>query len=157
MKELIGDLFSQRCDAICITTNGVRKQDGRAVMGAGIAKAAATRWPWLPAILGQHLFLQGNLTSVLFNPKYPAEDNFNIVVPYAIVSLPTKNNWRDSSDLNLIEASVKRLVQICSSEGWKRVCLSRPGCGHGNLDWSSQVKPLIQPLLDDRFCVVDNK
>lgn len=153
MIEITGNLFNQQCDAICITTNGVVKKNGDAVMGAGVAKAAAKRWPWLPGHLG-HLLRYGNITRCLYNPKFPAEENFNIVLSHAIVSLPTKNNWRDDSDINLIEDSLQRLVQICNNEGWKTVCLTRPGCGNGHLNWEKDVRPLCLKYLDDRFKVV---
>lgn len=48
MHEIEGNIFEQKCDAICITTNGVTKLDASgnlvAVMGAGIALAAKKSW-----------------------------------------------------------------------------------------------------------------
>ncbi len=35
-----------------------------------------------------------------------------------------------------------------------KVYLVRPGCGNGQLKWED-VKPLIAPILDDRFIVVE--
>ena len=48
MKEISGDLFSLTiinfADAICITTNGVVKKTGKAVMGAGCALSAREKF-----------------------------------------------------------------------------------------------------------------
>ena len=35
-----------------------------------------------------------------------------------------------------------------------KVYMARPGCGNGQLKWED-VKPLIAPILDDRFIVVE--
>ena len=44
MKEITGNLFDQTADAICITTNGFVKDNGRCVAGRGCAKMAKDRW-----------------------------------------------------------------------------------------------------------------
>ena len=48
MIEVFGDMFSNlvssRADAVCITTNSKLKSNGRAVMGAGVAKIARDKY-----------------------------------------------------------------------------------------------------------------
>jgi hypothetical protein len=68
-------------------------------------------------------------------------------------TLPTKNDWRDAADLALIEASIKLLVEAVDAMGYKKIALTRPGCGNGGLSWE-QVKPVLEKYLDDRFYVV---
>lgn len=62
--ELIGNLWDfHRTDLECfivIPTNGVLKANGDAVMGAGLAKQAAQRFPTLPKLLGQAIRDTGN-------------------------------------------------------------------------------------------------
>lgn len=167
MKEVVGDLFAQSCDAICITTNHQCKGNGQAVMGAGVAKSAAQLYPLLPLILGQFLSETGDAFCLMTGKNKDGADEIRwqdssgfflfTAAPYAIVSLPTKKHWRDPSDLNLIELSVKRLVQLSDERSWTKVYLTRPGCGNGGLEWEKQVRPLIEPLLDNRFYVITPK
>lgn len=167
MKEIKGDLFSQQCDAICVTTNGIVKKNGEAVMGGGVALAAAKKFPFLPNRLGYFLTNFGNRVHVLHDNGVAQdvgpslnyffsgmeEDLVIPVTPYAIVAFPTKHDWRNDSDIKLIETSCKQLVQITTERAWNRVCLTRPGCGLGGLEWS-EVKPRIAKLLDSRFQVI---
>mgnify|MGYP006048552271 CR=1 FL=1 len=55
--EAHGDLWDVHAQGswIAITTNGVIRTNGHGVMGAGLAKQAADRFPRLPLLLGIHL------------------------------------------------------------------------------------------------------
>ena len=53
------NIFDLGDDAICVTTNGMIKNDGLAVMGAGIAKEADNRYK-LARTFGQKLRETGN-------------------------------------------------------------------------------------------------
>lgn len=57
MQEIIGDLWDLHDQGFCIgvPTNGDRRRDGRAVMGAGVAFAAVQLFPNLPILLGAKL------------------------------------------------------------------------------------------------------
>ena len=54
MLERAGDLWACHANGawVTITTNGIVRQDGAAVMGRGVAYAAAQRYPWLARSLG---------------------------------------------------------------------------------------------------------
>ena len=144
MKEIKGNLFDQKVDVVCITTNGSIKQDGRAIMGCGIAKQAAELFPELPLILGEKLQTFGNYLHYL---KYYEDRG------YTVCAFPVKNSWQDTkADLKLIEQSCKDLVESTMPE--VIVALVRPGCGVGNLNWQTEVKPLLEKYLDDRFIIV---
>lgn len=151
MLELTTDLwkfeFLLTVDAICFTSNGVVKSDGSLVMGGGVAKEFADRYPWLPKMMGHKVKLLGNIPILI--DYY----NFTTYKP-AIVSFPTKNHWKNPSDLELIKASAVRLKKIADTKGYNRIALPRPGVGLGGLNWPIQVRPAIVDLLDDRFVVV---
>lgn len=133
-------------EAYVVTTNGMTRKDGTAVMGAGIAKSAAALFPNLPALLGKSLKKHGNR---VFAYRVSAGGS----IRYNVITMPTKHDWRDDSDLELIRTSCIQMKELADVNGFTRVYMPRPGCKNGHLDWETQVKPAIEPLLDDRFVV----
>lgn len=153
MRELhlnSGSIFEQPTgdnSALCVTTNGMIKKNGEAVMGAGIAKAVCQRYGNQVAItLAKKLKEKGNHTHALGYCK-------NKNGKYLLFSFPTKHDWKDQSDINLIIQSANELVQLCNNMGIKSCFLPRPGCSNGKLNWDT-VKTSIAPILDDRFIIV---
>ena len=146
MREIKGNLFNQKVDVICITTNGSVRTDGRAVMGRGVAKQAATLFPELPLLLGTAIQTFGNHFHYL--QYYPERG-------YTIAAFPVKEIWSDQADLKLIEESCKDLVESTMPE--VTVALVRPGCGNGHRDWETEVKPILEKYLDNRFIIVENE
>lgn len=112
-------------------------------MGAGIALDFSKRFPTLPRLLGQHVVEHGN-TSALFLVDFNS--------PKAIASLPTKNHWKDPSDLDLISKSCLELVRLIETNCFNSVLLTWPGCGHGGMT-PSIVRPIISPIFDERFTI----
>lgn len=139
MLEAIGDLWTFPAQFLCVTTNGIRRDNGDLVMGAGIALEAKRRFPDLPSKLGRWVEEYGNRAFICREE--------------GIITLPTKRHWRDRSDIWLIEASAKQVVEIADKFNLSKIALPRPGCGNGGLSWD-YVKPLISDILDDRFVVV---
>lgn len=165
MIEITGNIWDQKCDWICITTNGEVKSNGRAVMGRGIAKQAVERFKNIDLELAKKIEKYGNTVQKLY-PGY-----FTVVEPLnkelhlthiRIVSFPTKHEWRDKADLELIKSSVEQLYffwyENCQlSKKELKVCLPKPGCENGGLTWN-EVKPVIEPILkSDNFVIVDLK
>lgn len=144
----IFDLPVSEDEAVCVTTNGMVKKNGHAVMGAGIAKEADARFH-LSAALAGYLKAYGN-------HAFYMGVHFNDVTdtPMSIITFPTKHDWRNDSDLNLIRQSAAELVNICNGKGIEKCYLTPVGCANGHLDWTSQVYPVLCPVLDDRFTVV---
>lgn len=142
MKEITNNLWDYHMDStIAITTNGVVNTQGYAVMGKGCALEAKTRYPGLPGILGGLINRQGNHVYYL---------------AFNIVSFPTKYHWKDKSDIELIKRSASELVQLTNGRGIKSVVMPRPGCGAGGLKWTD-VKPVLEEILDDRFSIISWK
>ena len=145
MKEITGNIWEQKADWICITTNGIIRNDGKAVMGRGIALQAKLKFSGIDSILAEKLKTNGNVVSLL-----KTEDN------QKIFSFPTKNDWRDSS-LALIEKSAEQLRELFLKEEVKPVVLlPRPGCSNGGRNWEKEVKPILEKILvEDNFVVCD--
>ena len=131
---------------VCVTTNGIIKKDGTAVMGAGIAKTTNQRFK-VSDKLADNLRTNGNTVCDL-GSYYWRTSKFHIF------AFPTKHDWKDPSNLELIEQSAQQLVNIVNTQGFEHIFLTRPGCGCGGLDWENQVKPLLEPIFDDRFTIV---
>lgn len=146
MIEVYGNFWKQdEYDLYCITTNGVVKKNGRCVMGRGIAQQARDRFIDFDYELGQHILTEGNVVNLI--GKW--DDDW-----YA--SFPVKHKWFEQADLELIEKSAKELVRLTAACHFEHVLLPRPGCGNGGLDWAD-VKPVIEPILDDRFTIIERK
>lgn len=147
MRLLKQDVFtaydSGQYDAICILTNGVVKRDGCAVMGAGQAKTALERFNAIDKRLGKKLLATGNHVYKLGKTEKGH-----------VFSFPTKNNYDDNADMDLIVQSAKELLAFVNEHNLKNVLLPRPGCGLGNLKWTD-VKKKLTPILDDRFIIVN--
>lgn len=150
MIEKQTDLWSTGADAICITTNGTIARGGKGVMGRGVALQATQRIPGIKKTLGQYLLEHGNHTGVL---EQCVRSTVAFTEYFALVAFPVKHEWHEQADLELIRRSAIELRALANSERWQRVVLPRPGCGNGRLQWD-QVKPIIEPYLDDVFLVV---
>lgn len=144
MLEATGNLFDYPADCLVVPVNWATKRDGAAVMGAGVALQAAKRWPWLPARLGACI-ADASVTVRAF-PTLP--DGL------WVVALPTKRDWHDPADVDLIEAMLPSLLRLAEHHHWRTVALPRLGCGErtGRLAWSD-VKPVLERYLDDKFVV----
>ena len=148
MIEIIGDIWNylDSANAICIPTNGiVKKSDGKAVMGAGLALQALKICPIADEALGLSLQRYGQRVGIIghYNSCY-------------LVAFPTKVHWKDPSILSLIETSAQRLVVFSNVMSWKAIVLPRVGCGLGQLQWDD-VKVILEKYFDNRFIIVSQK
>lgn len=134
--------------AICVTTNGVIKNNNNAVMGRGLALEIDNKFH-IAKKLAEHIRTNGNVPC-----------DFGLVdsagQKYRLLSFPTKNHWRDPSDINLIANSAKILVELANKLKLEKIYTVRPGCGLGRLDYETQVRPIISKILDDRFYIIAN-
>lgn len=147
-----GDLWDYHSKGwwVVVTTNIGWKSNGENVMGAGVAKQAATRFPELPLWYGELCMkFREHIGICLYNEG-------------RLIMLPTKPldvrnphlSWKGGSSLLLIEQQLPELYSVVQDEAIKRVALSYPGCGNGGLD-VAQVKPLLNKYLNARFTVVE--
>ena len=59
----------------------------------------------------------------------------------------TKQIWRHKSKTEYIEAGLQKFVATYLDKGMFSVGFPQLGCGHGDLDWITQVKPLMEYYL----------
>ena len=142
MIEVVGNLWEFPADVRVITTNGFIRKDGACVMGRGCALEAKNKFPGIEHVLGAKIKAYGNHVFFLGEGLY---------------SFPVKHNWYEKADIDLIRKSAEELA-MCVSDGFEDVkepvvVLPRPGCGNGQLKWY-EVKPILEPILDDRFHII---
>ena len=64
-----------------------------------------------------------------------------------ILNFPTKRHWRQSSDPKYIEDGLRKFVDIFHLYGITTISFPMLGCGNGELDWETQVQPLMEEYL----------
>jgi len=140
MLETVGDIWehADRGEIIVITTNGSLTRDGRAVLGRGVARQAAVRFPGIADKLGRLLAEQGSHVFDLGG---------------CVVSFPVEETAWSQPDLRIIARSAEELRRLADRSGWQRIVVPRPGCGGGGLAWKD-VQPLLVPWFDHRFTVI---
>lgn len=137
---------------VAVPVNMVVKKNGELVMGAGLAKAIAERFPMLPNVFGL-LFEASNAlrspggTSGVFVHHVAVSDRDARLRHF--VSFPTKRHYSSPSSLELIEESLGQLIRLDVSN----VFVPKVGCGLGGLSWERQVRPMLVERLDERFTI----
>lgn len=139
MIEIKGNLWEQEAEIICITTNGFIRKDGTAVMGAGCAKEAKEMFPGIEKELAEKIEKYGHN----FMPIWKDEAG------RVICSFPVKYNWFDNADIELIARSATQVMEVLRQFKIESIVIPRPGCGNGKLDWETEVKPVLEDILDD--------
>lgn len=144
--------------SVCIPTNGIVKSNGNAVMGAGLALSFAQKYNNLPKRLGGFLTKYKNnkpyILGAVNNDSFfiPKKEDFNNCC--LIFSFPTKNHYKNDSDLFLIENSCIELVRYCNDFNLNNIYLPKPGIGLGKLNYSD-VEPILSKYLDNRFYIIN--
>lgn len=63
-----------------------------------------------------------------------------------IVNFPTKNKWREKSQISYIRTGLDLLVSLVKKENIQSIAMPALGCGNGGLDWN-EVKPVIEEKM----------
>ena len=143
MKEIKGNIweYQEQGFPIVVPTNGQVNSQGKCIMGEGLAKEAAEKFPGLPLKIGMHIKKFGNRGTFF--------DEFGIF------TFPTKHHWNLEADIDLIHTSCKNIKMFVAFCDFKQIYMPRVGCGNGKLLWED-VRPILEKELDDRFIIVDN-
>ncbi len=114
-----------------IPTNLQVRSNGEAVMGAGLAKAAAARFPELPAAYGRYL---------ADGKRRMAKRDLRLILA------PSKHHWKEDADLELIEESCRAIGDYARADDMV-IAMPPFGCGLGGLDWQ-EIHPLVMEWLN---------
>ncbi len=131
---LDGDIFESPAKVLVNAVNTV------GIMGKGIAKDFKAIYPEMFA--QYQIFCEtGRLTiGKLWLYKTPNK---------WVLNFPTKEDWRNPSRADYIEKGLRKFVDVYAAQGISSIAFPRIGCGHGELDWSKTVEPLIRKYLHD--------
>ncbi len=131
-----GNLFDSSCQTLTNTVNTV------GVMGAGIAKQFKARFP----LMFEDYRRRCDLGQVRIGQPYlwkPRETDAKFVLNF-----PTKQHWRDKSQLTWIEGGLEYLLIHYREWGIGSLALPALGCSNGGLKWN-QVKPVMERYLNE--------
>ncbi|HEY2987098.1 MAG TPA: macro domain-containing protein, partial [Candidatus Binatia bacterium] len=110
------------------------------VMGKGLAKTFKDIYPEMffryQKLCESKLFQTGKLWLYKTDHKW-------------VLNFPTKQHWRSPSRPEYIEAGLQKFVSIYSDLSITSIAFPQLGCGNGELDWASVVKPLMTKYLDN--------
>lgn len=69
-----------------------------------------------------------------------------------IVNFPTKNKWREKSQMRYIQIGLDLLVSLIKEKGIKSIALPPLGCGNGGLVWND-----VKQLIEEKMSVVTDE
>lgn len=122
-----GNIFDSSCATIAITTNSV------GVMGAGLAKSAASKYPAILPCYREHC--KHTPANTLHAP---------IIVPVEperqLLLIPTKIDWRKPSEISYVNEALRHIYELQTD--LTSLALPPLGCGLGGLDFQRDVRPL---------------
>ena len=127
-----GDLFQSPAQVLVNTVNTV------GVMGKGVALEFKRLYPDMyqeyRRLCEQGQFEIGKLWLYKSPNKW-------------VLNFPTKRHWRNPSKTSYIEEGLKKFVKSYTDLDIHSIAFPPLGCGNGQLDFKSQVKPLMVKYL----------
>lgn len=161
MREANGNIWQFLPAPIVVPTNIGWKKDGTNVMGKGLARQAAERYPDLPLLLG------GYCKEKRFYATTWLVEVYSHVTGEAqlLLCFPTKPltpgapqfSWSGRASLALVKKSLATLVTLASTSPMlvkeESIYLPLVGCGEGGLG-EEVVLPLLKETLSDKFVLV---
>jgi O-acetyl-ADP-ribose deacetylase (regulator of RNase III) len=127
-----GNLFDSPAQVLVNTVNIV------GVMGKGIAKEFKKIYPEMFAEY-QELCEHGKFTTGMLW-LYKTKRKW-------ILNFPTKKHWRQPSQVEYVEAGLQKFASTYADQGIHSIAFPALGCGNGELDFDSQVRPLMEQYL----------
>ena len=129
---VVCDLFTSPARTLVNTVNTV------GVMGKGIAKDFKTIYPEMfkryQELCEKGQFDIGQLWLYRTPHKW-------------VLNFPTKKHWRSPSHPDYIKLGLEKFASTYHIHGITSISFPMLGCGNGELDWESQVRPLMEQYL----------
>ena len=133
IRYIEGDIFKSPAQVIVNTVNTV------GVMGKAIALEFKKRYPDMFQAYRDICDRRKLKTGTLM--LYYEPDHW-------VLLFPTKENWRNPSRMEYIEAGLAKFCRTYAEKGITSVAFPKLGCGNGELNWSD-VQPVMEKYLKD--------
>lgn len=130
-KYIEGNIFDSPAQVIVNTVNTI------GVMGKGIALEFKKRYPDM--FKAYRSACEKNQLTIGKLMLWRAPDHW-------VLLFPTKQNWRNPSQLEYIEQGLLKFSQTYADKNISSIAFPKLGCGNGELDWKD-VKPLMEKYL----------
>jgi O-acetyl-ADP-ribose deacetylase (regulator of RNase III) len=127
-----GDLFQSPAQVLVNTVNTV------GVMGKGIALEFRRLFPEM--FEQYRLLCEAKKIDIGTLWLYKTPNKW-------VLNFPTKRHWRDPSRVEYVEAGLKKFAAAYSNMGIHSIAFPPLGCGNGQLDFVTQVQPLMEKYL----------
>lgn len=128
------DLFESGADILVNTVNT------QGVMGAGIALQFKQRFPGMFTAYRTRC-RAGLVTVGSIDVHFLTEDRRII-----IANFPTKQHWRNPSQLEWIQSGLEDLSRLVDRTGSRSIAIPPLGCGLGGLEWPVVSDQIIQSM-----------
>jgi hypothetical protein len=159
MKEMRGDIMqcALQSGITLIPTNCEVDREGFAIMGGGVARLFADKYPELPEVLGKKLMRSDAFTGR--QPKRLSLSSDSNGKPIEIWAFPTKIEISHPSDLELIVHGIgcinaEYALRFASVP--VPIYTTRLGCGLGGLQWEDVQVPMRKYCGDNWVVVSPN-
>jgi len=126
-----------------IPVNGSVNRYGDAIMGRGLARDAADRYPFLRTEFGKLLRQQQHVVRIIADKQF--------------VLFPVKYQWHEPANLDLIATSCRQLSLLAKFWKYKMIYLPHVGCGNGGLLWDAHVRDVIDKHMTVPYVVIQPK
>lgn len=149
ITERSGNLLDDDAEVLVNTTNAAGPTG--AVMGNGLAKAFAQRWPAIVPPYKRDAasgLLRGGVCRLYELPE--PRDLFSVAPPRFWAAFCTKHDWRNPSRYEWIESGLRDLVDAIRARQIQSVAIPALGCSNGRLDWMR-----VRPMVESAFAEMD--
>jgi len=134
IKYLNKTVFNSKCEGLVNTVNCI------GVMGAGLALEFALRYPGIEEKYEDDCKKRKVRIGTILT--YKTDD-------VLIINFPTKFHWKNPSKIEWIASGLDYLKEHYKEWNIKSIAIPPLGCNNGGLDFTNQVKPLIEKKLKD--------
>jgi O-acetyl-ADP-ribose deacetylase (regulator of RNase III) len=132
-----GNILASSCEALVNTVNCV------GVMGKGVALSFKKTFPKM-FVDYQYRCRRGLVKTGLMDIHVDESEDRKVW----IINFPTKQHWRNPSQLPWILGGLVDLRRAVMSIGIQSIAIPPLGCGNGGLNWKD-VRPLIEAAFKD--------
>lgn len=136
IEEIKGDLLKAEAEALVNPVNCV------GTMGKGLALEFRGEFPE-----NYDLYREAcGRGEVRIGEMFVYETHFTVLPKY-VINFPTKQHWRNPSELRFIRLGMEALARAIRDRRIKSVAIPRLGCGNGGLEWT-HVKSIITASME---------